>query len=105
MFAPGASVLLARLHVPYLVRPPRPGGTGQLDPPPNACQPMRAARTAAAPPQICYVPFASMASGEGPGVAGAVATTDAMAKGATATAETAEAPSAARVVCKVRASA
>lgn len=53
------------------------------------------------PCPICYVPFASMASGEGPGVAGAVATTDAMAKGATATAETAEAPSAARVVCKV----
>ena len=32
-----------------LVRPPRPGGTGQLAPPPNACEPSRAARTTTIP--------------------------------------------------------
>ena len=49
------------------------------------------------------MPFASMARGEGAQAVGAVATT--MAKDATPTAETAEAATAARVVCKVRASA
>ena len=103
MLAPGASVRPARLHAPCLVRPPRPGGTGQLAPPPNACEPLRAARSTTVPPQVCYLPFASMARGEGAGAVGAVTTTGAMAQGATPTAETAEATTAARVVCKVRA--
>ena len=51
------------------------------------------------------MPFASIASGEGAKAVDAVATTGAIAKDATPTAETAEATTAARVVCKVRASA
>ena len=105
MLAPGASVRPARLHAACLVRPPRPGGTGQLAPPTIVCQPLRAARTASVPPQVCYMPFASMARGEGAQAVGAVATTGAMAEDATPTAETSEAATAARVVCKVRASA
>lgn len=50
---------------------------------------------------VCYMPFASMANGEGPEAVGAVATTGAKEKEASQTAETAEAPSEARVVCKV----
>lgn len=96
-------MLPARLNAPYLVRPSRSGGAGPLAPPPNARASLsHAARTAAVPPQVCYMPFASMANGEGPEAVGAVATTGAKEKEASQTAETAEAPSEARVVCKVR---
>ena len=63
----------------WAVRRSTTGGTGQLAPPTIVCQPLRAARTASVPPQVCYMPFASMARGEGAQAVGAVATTGAMA--------------------------
>ena len=100
-----AAVLLARLHATSCaLHAPEAQGSSPRRVRAFACRTYHD-YTTTLPPQVCYLPFASMARGEAADAVGAVTTTGAMAQGATPTAETAEAPSAARVVCKVRASA